>query len=52
MLGMKMKHTTIMTMAPIIMLWIDVGRTSSNCKGKSHIYYKCPGGYQQLMSAA
>ena len=30
-LGMKTKHTTIITSAPIIMHWMDVGRTSSNC---------------------
>jgi len=31
MLGMKKKHTTIITSAPIIIHWMDVGRTSSNC---------------------
>jgi hypothetical protein len=34
MLGMKMKHTTIMTRAPIIKHWMDVGRTSSNCNNE------------------
>jgi hypothetical protein len=28
---MKRKHTTIITSAPIIIHWMDVGRTSSNC---------------------
>jgi hypothetical protein len=43
MLGMKMKHTTIMTKAPITMHWMEVGRTSSNCNKQN-----VPHGNQQV----